>query len=41
MPILLSGGRRFFQELPEYVRLRLLEVISASGVTHLRYEVVR
>lgn len=41
VPILLSGGRSFFQELPEHVQLRLLEVIPASGVTHLHYEVVR
>jgi dihydrofolate reductase len=41
VPILLSGGRSFFQELPEHVQLRLLEVIPASGVTHLHYEVLR
>ena len=41
VPILLGGGRPFFQELPEHVRLRLLEAIPAPGVTHLRYEVVR
>ncbi|MFE9657313.1 dihydrofolate reductase family protein [Micromonospora sp. NPDC006431] len=41
VPILLSGGHSFFQELPEHVQLRLLEVIPASGVTHLHYEVVR
>ncbi|HZR50754.1 MAG TPA: dihydrofolate reductase family protein [Streptosporangiaceae bacterium] len=41
VPILLSGGRSFFQELPEHVQLRVLEVIPASGVTHLHYEVVR
>jgi hypothetical protein len=28
-------------ELPEHVRLRLLEAVPAPGVTHLRYEVVR
>ena len=41
VPILLGGGRSFFHELPEHVRLRLLEVVPAPGVTHLRYEVVR
>ena len=41
VPILLGGGRSFFQELPEHVRLRQLEAIPAPGVTHLRYEVVR
>jgi dihydrofolate reductase len=41
VPILLGAGRRFFQELPEHVRLRLLEAVPAPGVTHLRYEVIR
>ena len=41
MPVLLGAGRRFFQELPEHVQLRLLEAIPAPGVTHLHYEVVR
>jgi dihydrofolate reductase len=41
VPILLGGGRRFFNELPEHVRLRLLQAIPAPGVTHLHYEVVR
>ena len=37
----LGGGRPFFQDLPEHVRLRLLEAVQAPGVTHLRYEVIR
>jgi dihydrofolate reductase len=41
VPILLGGGRSFFRDLPEHVRLRLLECVPAPGVTHLRYEVVR
>ncbi|HVV17919.1 MAG TPA: dihydrofolate reductase family protein [Pseudonocardiaceae bacterium] len=41
VPVLLGGGRRFFQELPEHVRLRLVAAIPAPGVTHLHYEVVR
>ncbi len=41
VPILLGAGRRFFQELPGHVRLRLLEAVPAPGVTHLRYDVVR
>jgi dihydrofolate reductase len=41
VPILLGGGRPFFRELPEHVRLRLVEAIPAPGVTHLRYEVLR
>ncbi len=41
VPILLGGGRPFFQSLPEQVRLRLVEAIPAPGVTHLHYEVGR
>jgi dihydrofolate reductase len=41
VPVLLGAGRRFFQELPEHVRLRLVEAVAAPGVTHLHYEVVR
>ena len=41
VPVLLGGGRPFFQELPDHVRLRLLEVVQAPAVTHLHYEVVR
>jgi dihydrofolate reductase len=41
VPILLGGGRPYFQSLPEHVRLRLVEVVPAPGVTHLHYEVVR
>ncbi|MFE9326047.1 dihydrofolate reductase family protein [Nocardia sp. NPDC052278] len=41
VPILLGGGRPFFQSLPEHVRLRLVEAVPAPGVTHLHYEVER
>jgi dihydrofolate reductase len=41
VPVLLGGGRPFFQALPEHVRLRLVEVVPAPGVTHLHYEVAR
>ena len=41
VPILLGGGRPFFQALPEHVQLKLVESIPAPGVTHLHYEVVR
>ncbi len=41
VPILLGGGRPFFQTFPEHVRLRLVEAVPAPGVTHLHYEVVR
>ncbi|GAA3611608.1 dihydrofolate reductase family protein [Nonomuraea rosea] len=41
VPILLGGGRPFFQALPEHVRLRLIEAVPAPGVTHLHYAVER
>lgn len=41
VPVLLGSGRPFFQELPEHVRLRLIEAVPAAGVTHLRFEVRR
>ena len=41
VPILLGGGRSFFQDVPKHIRLRLVEAIPAPGVTHLHYEVVR
>ena len=40
VPILLGGGRPFFQSLPGHVRLRLVEAVPAPGVTHLHYEVL-
>ena len=41
VPVLLGGGRPFFQELPEHIQLRLVEAVPAPGVTHLHYEVQR
>ena len=41
VPILLGGGRPFFQELPEHIQLRLVQAVAAPGVTHLHYEVAR
>ncbi|MET7281512.1 dihydrofolate reductase family protein [Kribbella sp. NPDC005582] len=41
VPILLGGGYRFFQEVPQHIELRLVEAVPAPGVTHLHYEVVR
>lgn len=41
VPVLLGAGRPYFQELPEHIRLRLIEAVPAPGVTHLHYEVQR
>lgn len=41
VPVLLGSGRRYFQELPEHVSLRLVDCVAAPGVTHLHYEVQR
>ena len=41
VPVLLGDGRPFFRELPEHIRLRLVEAVPAPGVTHLHYEVER
>ncbi|MFI0445929.1 dihydrofolate reductase family protein [Actinomadura sp. 6N118] len=41
VPILLGGGRPYFQALPDHIALELVEVVPAPGVTHLHYRVVR
>jgi dihydrofolate reductase len=41
VPVVLGGGRPYFQDLPDHVRLRLVEAVPAPGVTHLHYEVLR
>ncbi|HEY4023230.1 MAG TPA: dihydrofolate reductase family protein [Pseudonocardiaceae bacterium] len=41
VPVLLGGGRPFFQALPEHVQLRLIDAVAAPGVTHLHYAVER
>lgn len=41
VPVLLGGGRPFFQALPQHIELRLVEAVPAPGVTHLHYEVLR
>ncbi|WP_243753930.1 dihydrofolate reductase family protein [Labedaea rhizosphaerae] len=41
IPVLLGSGRSFFQELPAHIKLRVVEVVPAPGVTHLHYEVER
>jgi dihydrofolate reductase len=41
VPVLLGAGRPYFQELPEHIRLHLIDVVPAPGVTHLHYAVER
>jgi dihydrofolate reductase len=41
VPVLLGAGRPFFQELPDHIRLRIVDVVAAPGVTHLHYAVQR
>lgn len=41
IPILLGGGRPYFQALPDHIQLRIIAVVPAPGVTHLHYEVQR
>lgn len=41
VPVLLGGGRPYFQPLTAHVRLRTIEVVPAPGVTHLHYQVIR
>jgi dihydrofolate reductase len=41
VPILLGAGRPYFQELPEHVRLSLIDAVPAPGVTHLHYQIIR
>jgi dihydrofolate reductase len=40
-PVLLGGGRPFFQALPGHVRLHLVDIVPAPGLAHLRYEIAR
>lgn len=41
-PVLLGAGIRLFDELgPDPIDLEIIEVIEGTGVTHLRYRVVR
>lgn len=41
VPVLLGGGRPFFQALPDHISLEIVEIVPAPGVTHLHYRVVR
>jgi dihydrofolate reductase len=39
--VLLGGGRRLFDELPERVELEQIGLSQTGGVAHLEYRVVR
>jgi dihydrofolate reductase len=41
VPILLGGGARLFDGVGPDVKLELLRVVEAPGVTHLKYRVVK
>ncbi|MGH2812616.1 MAG: dihydrofolate reductase family protein [Actinomycetota bacterium] len=41
VPLLLGGGARLFDGVGPEVKLELLRVIEAPGVTHLKYRVVK
>ena len=41
VPILLGGGERLFEGSGQDVKLELVGVVEAPGVTHLKYRVVR
>jgi dihydrofolate reductase len=41
VPILLGGGARLFDGVGHDVKLELLRVVEAPGVTHLKYRVVK
>ena len=41
VPILLGGGARLFDGVGQDIKLELLRVVEAPGVTHLKYRVVK
>ena len=41
VPILLGGGERLFEGVGTEVKLELIRVVDAPGVTHLKYRVAR
>ena len=41
VPVILGGGARLFEGVGPDVRLDLVRVVEAPGVTHLKYRVVR
>ena len=41
IPVLLGGGRRQFEVLPEHIELEIIRVIDTPEATHIRYRVRR
>jgi dihydrofolate reductase len=41
VPVLIGGGLRLFDVLPKGVKLEKTRTLESSGVTHLRYRVVK
>jgi dihydrofolate reductase len=41
VPVLMGGGLRLFDLLPKRVKLEKTRTLESSGVTHLRYRVVK
>jgi dihydrofolate reductase len=41
VPIILGGGARLFEGVGPDVKLELVRVVEAPGVTHLKYQIVR
>jgi dihydrofolate reductase len=41
VPVLIGGGLRLFNALPKSVKLEKTRTLESSGVTHLRYRVIK
>jgi dihydrofolate reductase len=41
VPVLIGGGLRLFDVLPESIKLEKTRVLESSGVTHLRFRLVK
>ena len=41
VPVLLGGGHRLFDLLPEKVELEIIKVIDTPDATHIRYRILR
>jgi hypothetical protein len=41
VPVLIGGGLRLFDVLPKSVKLEKTRTLESSGVTHLRYRIIK